>query len=74
MSWLTSKISRKKLDKLIASYASDDKVFEIGVYGSPSYGIFMIKKVFGSIRKDTEEPEAFASAFFLAAIKLPLNN
>ena len=32
--------------------------------------IHIVKKVFGDIKKTTQEPEAFASAFFLVATKL----
>ncbi len=40
MSFLTDKISRKRLDTLIAPYASDARVLEVGSYGKPSYGSY----------------------------------
>ncbi len=40
MSVLTDKISRKRLDALVAPYASDGRVLEIGSYGRPGYGSY----------------------------------
>lgn len=37
MSFLTKKISRDRLDRLIRNYATDEQVLEIGAYGHPDY-------------------------------------
>lgn len=45
MNFLTSKISRNVLDKLISPYGSELRTLEIGSYGNPDYGKYFPNKV-----------------------------
>lgn len=45
MSFLTSKISRNKLNGLISQYSTDKLVLEIGAYGKPSYTKFFPNRI-----------------------------
>lgn len=42
---LTSKLTRKKLDALVAPYASSARTLEVGSHGEPSYGRFFSNKI-----------------------------
>lgn len=45
LKFLTTKISRKKSDDVVARYSSEKRTLEIGSYGCPSYGRFFPNKV-----------------------------
>ncbi len=51
MDFLTSKISRKKLDKLISAYATNAKTLEVGAWGGQEYGRFFPNKIGVDIRE-----------------------
>jgi len=51
MSLLVSKITRKKLNSLISTYATDAKTLEVGSWGSPEYGKYFSNKIGIDIRK-----------------------
>ncbi len=51
MSWLTEKISRDRLDVLVAPHATNQRTLEVGSYGRPRYGRFFSNRIGIDIRE-----------------------